>query len=60
MVSKLNSPAGNTVTLVVENNRLHQLKSTNHACVKMIDMVACLIVRVINFFLIDLVNEVQA
>ena len=26
----------------------------------MIDMTACLIARVINFFLIDIVNEVQA
>ena len=48
MVSKFNGHAGNTVTLVVENNRLHREKSTSHA--RMIDMVACLIARVIGFF----------
>ena len=59
--SKFNSRAGNTVTLGVENNRLHRLNSTSHArtCTKMIDMVACLIARVTGFFLIDIVNKVQ-
>ena len=60
MVSKFNSRAGNTVTLVVEKNRLHQLKSTSHAhALKMIDMVACLIALEIGFFLNDKANEVQ-
>ena len=60
MVSKFNSRAGNTVTLVVEKNRLHRLKSTSRAhALKMFDMVACLIAREIGFFLTDKANEVQ-
>ena len=35
-------------------------KSIISLALKMIDMVACLIACVINFFLIDKVNEVQA
>ena len=31
VISKFNSCAGNTVALVVENNRLHRPKSTSHA-----------------------------
>ena len=62
MVSKFNSRAGNTVTLVVENNRLHRPNSTSNArkCSKIVDMVACLIARVTGFFLIGIVNKVQA
>ena len=61
VVSKLNSRAGNTVTLIVKNNRLHRVNSTSHACaLKMTDMVACLIACVTGFFLIDIVNKVQA
>ena len=61
MVSNFNGHAGNTVAFVVETNRLHRLISTSHArALKMIDMVSCLIARVINFFLIEIVNEVQA
>ena len=63
VVSNFNSHAGNTFALVVENNRLDRLKSTSaFKCaysLKMIDMVACLVAHVINFFLIDIVNEAQ-
>ena len=55
--SKFNSRVGNTVTLVEENNRPHRLNSTSH---DMIDMVFCLVSCVIDFFLIDIVNKVQA
>ena len=57
MISKFNSRAGNTVALIVENDRL---QATRARALKMVDTVACLIARVINFFLIDIVKEVQA
>ena len=43
VISKFNSHAGNTVALVVENNRLHLLKSTSHVrtCLK-IDCYICM------------------
>ena len=55
VISKFNSHAGNTVTLLVTNNRLHRLKSTRNARTENV-----LIAGVINFFLIGIVKEVQA
>ena len=62
MVSKFTSGAETTVTLVVENNHLHQLKfqATRTCALKMFGMSSCLTAHVINFFLIDIVNAVQA